>query len=46
VIETLLSFVIPGEGDRFAVDAAGELGKRADHVCIIGDKTGRLDEDA
>ncbi len=46
MIETLLSFDRPGEGHGFAIDAAGELGQWANYVSIVGNETGRLDEDA
>jgi hypothetical protein len=46
VIETPLPFRDPGESNGLAVYTPGELGERANDLCIIGDKAGRLNKNA
>ncbi len=46
VVETVLSFFCPGEGDGLTVFAASELCERADDVRVIRNETRRLHENA
>ncbi len=46
VIETVLPFFCPGEGDGLTVFTAREFRERADDVRVIRDEARRLNEDA
>ena len=46
VIETVLPFICPGEGDGLTVFTAREFRERADDVRVIRDEARRLNEDA